>query len=143
MSDQSKYYELDQDVVEHFMKIFNSKSFPVNVKFQFIGISKQKELIKVKKIADDYSFLMNDKEILVSVNEDIYHAMDDEILDILFETSIESISIKIDSGKISIKKPTLQTYPSIVNKYGVTKVGRACQVEDLYEEQKEDELDVQ
>jgi predicted solute-binding protein len=86
---------------------------------------------------------MNDKEILVSVNEDIYHAMDDEILDILLETSIESINIKIDSGKISIKKPTLQTYPSIVNKYGVTKVGRACQVEDLYEEQKEDELDVQ
>ena len=26
MSEQSKYYELDQDVVEHFMKIFNSKS---------------------------------------------------------------------------------------------------------------------
>ena len=46
------------------------------------------------------------------------------------------------SGKISLKKPTLQTYPSIVNKYGVAKVGRDCQVEDLYEEQKEDELDV-
>lgn len=142
MSDKSKYYELDQDVVDHFMKIFNSKSFPVNVKFQFIGASKQKELIKIKKIADDYSFLLNDKEILVLINEDIYHAMDDEILDILIETSIESISIKIDTGKISIKKPTLQTYPSIVNKYGVTKVGRAYQVEDLYEEQKDDALEI-
>lgn len=142
MSDQSKYYELDQDVVDHFMKIFNSKSFPVNVKFQFIGASKQKELIKIKKIADDYSFLLNHKEILVLINEDIYHAMDDEILDILIETSIESISIKIDTGKISIKKPTLQTYPSIVNKYGVTKVGRAYQVEDLYEEQKDDALEI-
>lgn len=142
MSDQSKYYELDQDVVDHFMRIFNSKSFPVNIKFQFIGASKQKELIKIKKIADDYSFLLDDKEILVSINEDIYHAMDDEILDILIETCIESISIKIDTGKITLTKPPLQTYPSIVNKYGVTKVGRACQVEELYEEQKQDELEV-
>lgn len=143
MSEQSKYYELDQDVVDHFMRIFNSKSFPVNVKFQFIGASKQKDLIKVKKIADDYSFLLNDKEIMVSINEDIYHAMDDEILDILIETSIESINIKIDTGKISLTKPPLQTYPSIVNKYGVDKVGRACQVEDLYQEQKQDELEVE
>lgn len=142
MSDQSKYYELDQDVVDHFMRIFNSKSFPVNIKFQFIGASKQKELIKIKKIADDYAFLLDDKEILVSINEDIYHAMDDEILDILIETCIESISIKIDTGKITLTKPPLQTYPSIVNKYGVTKVGRACQVEELYEEQKQDELEV-
>ena len=142
MSDQSKYYELDQDVVDHFMRIFNSKSFPVNIKFQFIGASKQKELIKIKKIADDYSFLLDDKEILVSINEDIYHAMDVEILDILMETCIESISIKIDTGKITLTKPPLQTYPSIVNKYGVTKVGRACQVEELYEEQKQDELEV-
>jgi len=142
MSEKSKYYELYQDVVDHFMKIFNSKSFPVNVKFQFIGVTKQKELIKVKKVADDYAFLLNDKELLVSINEDAYHDMDEEILDILFETCIESISIKIDTGKITLGKPTLRTYPSILNKYGVDKVSRACQVESLYEEQKEDELDI-
>lgn len=139
MSEQNKYYELDQDVVDHFMKIFNSKSFPVNVKFQFIGTTKQKELVKIRKITDEYAFLLNDKEILVSINEDVYHAMDDEIVDILLETSIESISVNIDTGKISLGKPTLQTYPSIVNKYGVTKVGRACQIEDLYDEQQKDD----
>lgn len=142
---ESKHYESDPEIVEQFMEIFNSKSFPTNVKFQFIGSTKQKELIKIKKIADDYAFLLNEKELLVTINEDIFHAMDsegDDITTILFETAIESISIKIDTGKITLKKPPIQTYVSIVNKYGVDKIGRANQVTDLLDEQKSDSLEV-
>jgi hypothetical protein len=62
---ESKHYESDPEIVEQFMEIFNSKSFPTNVKFQFIGSTKQKVLIKIKKIADDYAFLLNEKELLV------------------------------------------------------------------------------
>jgi len=142
---ESKHYESDPEIVEQFMEIFNSKSFPTNVKFQFIGSTKQKELIKIKKIADDYAFLLNEKELMVTINEDVYHAMDsegDDITTILFETAIESISIKIDTGKITLKKPPIQTYASIVNKYGVDKIGRANQVTDLLDEQKSDSLEV-
>jgi hypothetical protein len=41
-----------------------------------------------------------------------------------------------------LKKPPIQTYVSIVNKYGVDKIGRANQVTDLLDEQKSDSLEV-
>ena len=137
-----KFYQTDEDIREHFMSIFNTKSFPTNVKFQFIGSKKQKELIKLKKVADDYSFLMDGKELMVTINEDVYQVMDDEIISILFETAIESINIKLETGKITLTKPPIQTYASMVNKYGVDKIGRANQVVDLLDDQKNDNLDV-
>ena len=44
-----RFYELSEDTIDDFNKIFNKKSFPVPIKFQFIGDSKQKNLIKKKK----------------------------------------------------------------------------------------------
>ena len=36
------FYDLDETTEELFLEVFNKKSFPVNVSFQFIGSSKQK-----------------------------------------------------------------------------------------------------
>jgi hypothetical protein len=135
----AKFQELDEEIENHFMRIFGSKSFPTNVKFAFLGATKQKELVKIKKIADDYAFLLGEKELLVSFNTDLYDAMDDESLDILIETAIEGISIKIDTGKITINTPPIKTFESIVNKYGISKIGRASQIVDLVDEQKQDD----
>ena len=56
------FYELSEDTISTFFEIFNKKSFPVSIGFQFIGNEKQKELIKVTKISDPYAFLVK-KEI--------------------------------------------------------------------------------
>jgi hypothetical protein len=45
-----RFYELSEDTIEDFFAIFNKKSFPVSIKFQFIGDTKQKSLIKIAKI---------------------------------------------------------------------------------------------
>ena len=132
-----KFYELSQDAVDKFYEIFNKKSFPVSVKFQFIGNEKQKELIKVSKVADQYAFLLQ-KELLVSVNEDLLNVFDDESVSILMEQEIDKININIDSGKIKLVKTDLNTFSSLVNKYGVEKVARANKVEELYKEQQKD-----
>ena len=44
------YYNVDSSTEEIFMDVFNKKSFPVNIKIQFVGNSKQKQLIKVSKL---------------------------------------------------------------------------------------------
>jgi hypothetical protein len=44
----------------------------------------------------------------------------------------------LDSGKIKLVKTDLNTFSSIVNKYGVEKVARANKVEELYAEQQKD-----
>jgi hypothetical protein len=131
------FYEVSEDTIKTFFEIFNKKSFPVSIGFQFIGNEKQKELIKVTKIADPYAFLVK-KEILVSINDDLMSVFDDESITILMEQEIDKININIETGKIKLVKTDLNTFSSIVNKYGVEKVARANKVEELYQEQKKD-----
>ena len=135
-----KFYEVSEDSINRFYEIFNRKSFPVGIKFQFIGNEKQKELIKVSKVADQYSFILQ-REILVSINEDLMHVFDDESVVILMEQEIDKININIETGKIKLVKTDLNTFSSLVNKYGVEKVARANKVEELYQEQQKDAKD--
>lgn len=131
------FYELDETTEELFMDVFNKKSFPVNVSFQFIGSSKQKQLIKVSKIADDFAFVLK-KELKVIINEDLLNVFDEESVTILIEQEIDKININMESGKIKLVGTDLNTFSSIVNKYGVEKVARANKVEELYSEQQKD-----
>lgn len=131
------FYEVDSTTEDLFNEVFGKKSFPVNVKFQFIGSSKQKQLIKLSKIADQYNFLLG-KELLVSFNEDLLNVFDEESITILIEQEIDKININLDSGKIKLVGTDLNTFSSIVNKWGVEKVARANKVEELYQEQQKD-----
>jgi len=131
------FYELDETTEELFMEVFNKKTIPVNLKFLFIGNSKQKQLVKVKKIADDYAFALG-KELMISINEDLLNVFDDESVTILIEQEIDKITVNMESGKIKLVGTDLNTFSSIVNKYGVDKVSRANAVEILYVEQQQD-----
>lgn len=132
-----RYSELSEETIKDFMDIFERKSFPLPIKFQFIGDSKSKNVISIKKIPNDMSFVL-DKELKVTINEELLEAYDDESINILFEQEIDKIEPNIDSGKIKIVKTDLNTFSSIVNKYGVEKVARANKVEELYNEQRQD-----
>lgn len=131
------FYELSEETTKKFFEIFNKKSFPLSVKFQFIGDEKQKELIKISIINPKFAFLLN-KEILVSINEAIFDAFDEESVTILMEQEIDKIYINIETGKMKLIKTDLNTFSSLVNKYGVEKVARANKVEELYNQQQKD-----
>ena len=133
----SKFYEVSEDTEKLFFNIFNKKSFPVSVKFQFIGCENQKSLIKISKINDQFSFLL-EKELLISVNEDLLNVFEQESITILIEQEIDKISIDTQSGKIKMIKPDLTTFSSLITKYGVDKVAKANQVEELYQQQTTD-----
>jgi hypothetical protein len=135
-----KFYELSEDTIKDFYSVFNKKSFPVNIGFLFIGNEKQKELIKISKVSDVYAFALK-KEILVSINEDLMNVFDEESITILLEQEIDKININIETGKIKLVRTDLNTFSSLVNKYGVEKVARANKVEELYQEQKKDATD--
>lgn len=132
-----RFYELSEDTINDFLDVFKGKSFPIEIKFQFIGDSKQKNLVKIAKISDDYAFVLQ-KELKVTINEDLLNAYDEESIQILFEQEIDKININLDSGKIRLVKTDLNTFSGLVNKYGVEKVTKANGVENLYREQKED-----
>jgi hypothetical protein len=133
----SKFYNVSDDTEEIFNNIFKKKSFPVDVRFQFVGSESQKNLIKISKIPDQFAFLL-DKELLVSINDDLVSVFDDESVQILMEQEIDKVSINIDNGKIKLIKPDLTTFSGIVSKYGIEKVTKANGIEALYDQQKKD-----
>jgi hypothetical protein len=133
----SKFYELSQDAVDTFQTVLKSKIFSIEMNFQFIGSESQKSLIKISKISDQFSFLL-EKDILISINEDLMTKFDDESIQILFEQEIDRIVVNIESGKIKLVKPDLTTFSSLINKYGIEKISRANQIETLSVEQSED-----
>lgn len=133
----SKFYKLSDDSIKSFNDVFSKKIFPVSVGFQFLGCEKQKNLIKISKLPDQYAFLL-EKELLVLINEDLMSVFDDESIFILIEQEIDKISIDIDTGKIKMVKPDLTTFSSLITKYGIEKIARANKVEELYNKQKED-----
>lgn len=133
----SNFYSLSEETIEHFKQIFKKKAFPVDMRFHFIGDSKQKKLIAISKINDKFAFIL-DKELLVSVNEDILAVFDDESIGILFEQELDKISINLDTGKIKMVKPDLTTFSSLINKYGIDKVAKANNLEELVNQQKQD-----
>jgi hypothetical protein len=130
----SKFYDVSSDTQDTFFKVFNKKTFPLSIKFQFVGAEKQKSLIKITKLPDQYSFLL-DKELLVQVNEDLISVFDEESVTILIEQEIDKISVDTQSGKIKLIKPDLTTFSSLISKYGVDKVAKANQIEELYQQQ--------
>jgi len=133
----AKYYEVSDDAKDKFFEVFKKKSFPANVKFQFVGCEKQKALIKISKLPDQYAFLL-DQELLVTINEQLMDVFDNESVIILVEQEIDKISIDTQSGKIKLVKADLITFSSLVSKYGIDKVTRANQIESLYEQQVKD-----
>lgn len=131
------YHELDEDTIGMFTEIIGKKSFSVDIKFVFVGSVKQKELIKVTKVPDQYAFLLG-REMLVSMNEQMINSFDEDSITILIEQEIDKITIDYKSGKIKLIRPDLSTFSSLVKKWGIEKVSRANQISELYAEQTED-----
>jgi len=133
----AKFYKVSEETINTFKRIFAKKSFPFNVGFEFIGCESQKNLIKISKLPDQFTFLL-EKELLVQINDDLMNVFDEESIQILIEQEIDKISVNMDTGKIKMVKPDLTTFSSLINKYGIEKIARANKVEELYSQQKED-----
>ena len=133
----AKFYKVSEETINTFKKIFSKKSFPFNVGFEFLGCESQKNLIKISKLPDQFAFIL-EKELLLQVNEDLMNVFDEESIQILIEQEIDKISVNMDTGKIKMVKPDLNTFSSLINKYGIEKIARANKVEELYSQQKED-----
>lgn len=134
------YYELQDETIKAFNKIFNNKAFPVKIDILFQGDKKQKQMIKISKIQPKYEFVL-EKQLFVSINEDLFEQFDELSQSILFEQEIDKIHVDGNTGKIKTGKLPLVTSPALVSKYGIDNVARANQVETLTLEQIADARD--
>ena len=129
ISGLSKYYELSEDTQNLFMGIVKKKSLN-EISFQFIGNDSQKMLIKISKLSDQYEFLLKN-HILVSINEPLMIKFDAESIDILFEQEINKIHFDMEKNKIKLIKTDINTFSTMIKKWGIEKISRANQLAEL------------
>jgi len=134
---KEQFHELSDYIVEYFDDLKKNLSIPVDVKYVYQADDKQKTLIKIIKIVDRYSILLN-ADLLVSFNEDYFDQFDDEAKNILIDQELALIQVDYDKGTFKIGRPDLVTSSGIIKRYGVEAVERANQVRDLLSQQIED-----
>jgi len=133
-----QYYELDQDIIDYFVDIEKDFGFALDISYLYQTNTKQKQLISVKKIPDNYAVVLK-KEILITINENYFNLMDDSIKRILFEQEIDKIVPNLEKGSLKIVQPSLKTSAGIVKKHTYEKVERANETERLLNENKGEE----
>ena len=143
LTKEQTFTELSDYIEEFFIERLNNFNIPIDLKFYFQANKKQKTLINLTKIPDQYSVILN-KDILVQVNEDYFDSFNSEqdINTILIDQSIDLIEYNLEKGTFKVNTPKFRASESIVDKYSYEKVARAIEVERLYEKQKNDKDDM-
>lgn len=137
MHKTEQYYELDKEIVDFYREVETEFAFAMNIKYIFQANAKQKSLIKISKLADNYAVLLN-ADLLVTVNDTYFSKFDEEIRTILFEQEIDKIHPNLDKGTIKLVQPSLKTSVGIVKRHTYASVERANETERLLVEQKGD-----
>jgi predicted transcriptional regulator len=135
MHKTEQYYELDKEIVDFFREVETEFAFAMSIKYIFQANCKQKSLIKISKLADNFQILLN-ADILVTVNDKFFDKFDEEIRTILFEQEIDKIHPNLDKGTIKLVQPNLKTSIGIVKRHTYESVERANESERLLIEQK-------
>lgn len=136
--EEEKFYELGEDTIDVFKTILEEKAIPFKINTLFIGSTKLKKLIEIKKLSDLQSYILGGKEMMVTINEDIMIRMDAESISIQFEEAINGIEVNLNNGKIKVTKPKFAVSPSMIAKHGIEKILRAHSLQDEVMSQKKD-----
>ena len=125
----SKFYDISDETANIFTEIVRKKVLN-DVSFQFVGNDSQKI---ITKLAEQYEYMLR-KHILVSINEKLMTDFDDEAINILFEQEIDKITFNMETGKVKLRKTDINTFASLIKKYGIEKVSRANQLAEITSE---------
>jgi hypothetical protein len=126
--DTGKFKELDQEIINYVLGIESNLNLSITIKYKYLSCSKQKELIKIAKLAEQYSYLLK-SEILITINPDYFDALTDDIKNILIERELDKITINHNTGDIKFSKPNIQVSQGLVNKHGYENVERALETQ--------------
>lgn len=134
---KDNFGELADYIQEFFEEMQNKLTLPVDLKYAFQSNMKQKTLVTIKKIPDNYSVFL-DAELLVTFNQDFFDAFDEDSKRILIDQELAKVEFNTEKGTLKIVQPDLITSSAIIKKYTLEKVEKANQVRDLYRDQQLD-----
>lgn len=128
-----KYSEISDETKKFFNNLMKSMNTSYSLKYVLLNNSKLKTAVKIQKVSEIYQHISN-TDIIVSFNENIFDVLDETAKNILLKQEIDRIHVDLDSGKIKLIKPDVITFSGIIKKYGLDKVARANQLNELMKE---------
>jgi len=131
------FHDLAEYIQEYFENMEQNLSLPIDLKYAYQGHDKQKTLITIKKIPDNYSMII-DADLIVTFNEDFFDAFDDISKNVLIDQELAKVEFNSEKNTLKIAKADLVTSSSIIKKYSLKSVERANQIKDLYNDQQLD-----
>lgn len=134
---ETKFYELDVEIISKVQSLIDRMALPFAISFKFQGHAKQKKAVDIKKVNDYYQYLTG-YDVTIFINEDILNRLDDEAVEILIYQELDRIETDLNKGTVKIKAYPLQTTPGVLNRYGIDAVSRANELDQLINEQDED-----
>lgn len=134
MSTEGKFYDLSEDTLDKVKKVIDQMALPFNLKIKYIGNSKLKKVIQLKKANDELVYI-NAIDLIVYINEDYLIKMEETNAEILLTQELDRLHFDIQSGKFKISKFALQTNVGVLKKYGIEAVAEANELSELYTKQ--------
>lgn len=142
----SKKIEKASDELINLFELIKDKetAIPDWVKFELRCSTDQKELYKIQKINDVVDSIYEEyaKDSLnfaIVINEDILDQLPEDLKEMAIVECLTAISIS-ETDKVSLKKPTVNTYFGMLSKYGNDNVIKLHEsVKSLFDAKKEKE----
>lgn len=143
-----EFVELHKDTIDEVTKFIKERvALNVDVKFAFVGSTKQKESISIKKVPKAYEFLYK-SQILIIINEAVYEqvALDEEMIGIILEDGFSGLTVNCETGEAKIASDKFMTSAGVIENHGIAKVKDAKDLEKAIfsqlKEQEDDSADI-
>jgi hypothetical protein len=112
-----------EQTLKVFTKVRINTSIPQWVEFEVLSNNKQKQLYKIAKLSEVSEFILNENlsnnlNFSIVINEEIFDGLTEEQKEMVFEECLTGVVVNQDNDKLSLKKPTFNTYFGILKKYG-------------------------
>lgn len=135
-----KFQSVLDETQEMFNELLNKTSLPSYVRFKLVHNPKQKTIANVVKASDLYSNILSlitgedyERLIVIILNEEWFDKLSDENLKTLvLEEALASVSYDMEKDRISIEKPNVQTFMTILKKYGVDETIKVKEIEKSF-----------
>ena len=118
----AEYSAIDPSTKEVFDDVILQADLTRFVKIKVIGDDKQKKIHDIKRVGELPKFLTgDDTEIVIVINEHIFFQLEDDQQRLVAEEAIAGIVFNSEKDKIEIKRPDVQAFSGVIQKFGYDK----------------------
>jgi hypothetical protein len=103
---------------ELFDSLFSKTMLDHYIKVTLLAHNKQKEVIKIRKDDEIDKFRTGD-DIVFIINDIAFDMLDENQKVLVIEEALTQITYDSERDVVKIVKPTIVTFPTILNKYGI------------------------